>query len=1620
MNQSLIEPLEQRTLFTTFVITSLADNGAGTLRTALADAVNGDTIDATGVSGTLTLTSGALDVATNVTILGPGVSALTITAGGASQIFSVPSGVTASISNMTLTDAAGSNLGGAITTAGDLTLSNMVITGNSAIQAGGGIYQDGGTLNIDDTTISDDSIAAVNASTGGGIYSFSGDLTVTDSTFSGNTSTAAAVSTGTALGNTGYGGAIYINGDTATITNCTFNGNTATGGPNPDSTQVSGGDAEGAAIFVTGNGGSLALLSDTISGNTAAGGTGVSPAVNGQGLGGGIFCDVSSITVTVQNSIVQGNTADVGPDINDAGGGVSSAGNNIIGSTDGTVTGTFVNGVNGDQVGANPGLSALASNGGPTQTMAIGATSPARDAANSSAAPSTDQRGDPRSGPADIGAFEFQDHAPTFTSSAVTSADSGVAYTYQITTTDADGDTMTITAPTRPSWLTLTAGANGNATLSGTPTNSNTGSNSVELEVSDGDLDTTQSFTITVVGRPTLTSVSALAGGNENAAVNISYSTLDSASNASDPNSLPIIFLITAVSNGTLTVDGNPVVAGTTTIGSSDSAVWTPPNSQSGTIDAFSVEATDSDGLISSPAVAVNISVAVAPPVANDDSFSTPEDTAATGNVLTNDTSPSGNPLTAVDQTLPTHGNLVLNSDGSFTYTPTTGYVGSDSFTYLANDGIHNSNVATVSITVTAVTPPVANNDSVSTPEDSAATGNVLTNDTSPSGNPLTAIDQTLPAHGNLVLNSNGSFTYTPTSGYVGADSFTYLANDGINNSNIATVSITVTAVPAPVAVNDSFTTNENSAVMGNVLTNDSSPSGNPLTAVLQTQPSAGTLSLAANGSFTYTPSTGFFGSDSFTYLDNDGINNGNIATVTITVNALPPQAVNDSFTTAQNTVLMGNVVTNDISNTGHALTATVQAQPADGTLSLSANGSFTYTPNTGFIGNDSFTYFDNDGINNSNVATVSLHVVQTIFHGEFDFALAAQTVLNTDGSDSITVDRNSGADQPATVDYVITGGSAILGVDYNLTAGTLDFADQQITDGITLQIPSSAARFGDKTLDLLLQNATGGATIGAVGSMVITIHHVADVPPVAVADQFVDGENTVLTGNVLTNDTDSQGNAFTAVLQSQPANGTLTLNSNGSFTYTPNINFIGVDTFTYADNDGVATGNTATVTITISRQPEQFDFTYASETILNNDGSVLIEVDRKFGQDGAVTVDYSVTGGTAVAGTDYTALSGTLDFADQQTVADIPLQVAFTGAGEPTLTINLSLNNPTGGPIVGSQGTDVVSIYHLLDSPPIASAVSVTRTPGESVDLDVLANAVDPDNNPLTVTVVSNPTWGTATVESNGSILYTPTPSYSVDDSFQYEISDDRGGNLIRTASITVYGAGLDVDPIDTRDEDLVVVGSAGKDHIIFQNRNARGVGVIEDGKNLGSFKPTGRLVAFGLSGNDFIEDQNVDRDCYFVAGDGNDTLIGQNGNDILIGGSGNDMLSGRSGRDILVAGSGRSTLHGGAQEDILIAGSTTYDGDTPDDRLALNDLHNELNKKTPIIQSRWTVMQLPAGVGNSHASLNANTVDVGDTNDMLFGGTSLNWFIGEFDGPRKTRAKILDAIAGDLKTDL
>ena len=280
--------------------------------------------------------------------------------------------------------------------------------------------------------------------------------------------------------------------------------------------------------------------------------------------------------------------------------------------------------------------------------------------------------------------------------------------------------------------------------------------------------------------------------------------------------------------------------------------------------------------------------------------------------------------------------------------------------------------------------PTVANDDSATTMVDTAVTVVVFANDTDADGDQLFMSQYTHPTNGTVKWNPGYTVTYTPNARFVGTDSFTYNVWDGTSASNYATVTITVTSDnDAPVAVTDTAETTEDTAVTVEVLANDTDADGDTLTIATTTNPTDGTVTVNGDSTITYTPSADYHGTDSFSYTVSDGTTDSTAATVTIAVAAVndDPIARDDAFTIDEDTQLVGNVTVDNGSGADSDIEDTltpdalVVQNVAKGSLHLSTDGSFTYTPNANYYGTDSFTYTVSDGTATSNIATVTITV---------------------------------------------------------------------------------------------------------------------------------------------------------------------------------------------------------------------------------------------------------------------------------------------------------------------------------------------------------------------------------------------------------------------------------------------------------------------------------------------------------------------------------------------------------------------------------------------------------------------------------------------------------------------
>lgn len=344
------------------------------------------------------------------------------------------------------------------------------------------------------------------------------------------------------------------------------------------------------------------------------------------------------------------------------------------------------------------------------------------------------------------------------------------------------------------------------------------------------------------------------------------------------------------------------------------------------------------------------------------------------------DNSTMGNGSIQVSSSIDNSPSLVLDAYWANSYQPHGMVSGSQSHTDLTAAYFTGTCVPGAG---SSNNPPVAVDDSYSTPYNtvynSTSEGtNLLTNDSDPDGDNITINTTPVsnPSKGSVTINSDGTFVYTPDNGETGTDTFVYEICDDGTPSMCDQATVTITIDPPvnnpPVAVDDAYTTPYttpyNSTNEGtNLLTNDSDPDGDDLTinTTPVSGPSKGSVTINTDGTFVYTPDNGETGTDTFVYeICDDGTpSKCDQATVTITIQAPgnnPPDAVDDSYSTPLNTPVTGeNIMDNDSDPDGDDITVntTPISGPSHGNVTLNADGTFTYTPNNGYTGTDSFDY---------------------------------------------------------------------------------------------------------------------------------------------------------------------------------------------------------------------------------------------------------------------------------------------------------------------------------------------------------------------------------------------------------------------------------------------------------------------------------------------------------------------------------------------------------------------------------------------------------------------------------------------------------------------------------------
>lgn len=795
------------------------------------------------------------------------------------------------------------------------------------------------------------------------------------------------------------------------------------------------------------------------------------------------------------------------------------------------------------------------------------------------------------------------------------------------------------------------------------------------------------------------------------------------------------------------------------------------PNANFNGVDGFAYEIISDSGMSTKGQVTLNVTAVNDAPTGSVDTYTVAEGgtlVSAPASVLNNDSDIDGDALHAMVGSGPSHGTLTFRSDGTFDYVHNGSETTFDSFTYYVGDTNNaTSNLIQVRISITPVNDaPVAGPASAIVAEGGTVTVDVaaLASDSdSPGGLTVRLIGG--PSNGTASIHANGSIVYRHNGSETNSDAvrFQILDSQGAASA-IQTLNITVTPVnDAPIAVNDSLAGTEDIPIIiseAALLVNDTDPEGGLLHFVRLLNSGAGALADNGNDTWTYTAAANFNGSVTLRYQVRDG--SGEISSADLRINIAP---VNDA---PMVTNLAGNVnedgqVTIDPSGAitdidGAApFTRIITRGPNHGTLSLDANGRFIYRHDGSETISDSAEFRVRDAAGAiSAVATINF----TINPVNDNPVAISETLAGLEDNafiirESILLANDSDAE-----------GDQLRVTNMTVSAGTI--ANNR--DG-TWTFRPTLNSFG--RVDLNYQITDGNRGTASVTS-VINVAAVNDAP-IAADDNVTVLEDAVLPAGqyrLLLNDRDIEGSALTAQLVSSTSHGTVLLNADGTFIYTPQANYFGSDSFDYRVSDGELTSANARVRITVQSV---------------NDAPVTISQQANVDEGGIISGAYLPAGATDIEGDSLRIASAlTPGHGTVSWNADGTFQYRHDGSESITDTIQFQIADGNGGMTLGTVN---LTVRPVNDSP-VTQADRFDVNPNGRLTVlqdGVLANDNDPEGGVMQVNLISGPAFGSLIMQPNGLFEYIPQNGFVGMDTFTYTATDGQRISTPTTVTLVV-----------------------------------------------------------------------------------------------------------------------------------------------------------------------------------------------------------------------------------------
>ncbi|MDC6480682.1 Ig-like domain-containing protein [Flavobacteriaceae bacterium] len=788
----------------------------------------------------------------------------------------------------------------------------------------------------------------------------------------------------------------------------------------------------------------------------------------------------------------------------------------------------------------------------------------------------------------------------------------------------------------------------------------------------------------------------------------------------------------------TLSVVSNPSV-GTVTVNGNLSFTYDHDGSEGNEV-TFTYRATDSNNNESSIAT-VTITVTGVNDMPTVEEITKTVDENSTTEIILSGNDPEG---TALVYSLVTQPN-----DGDFTFDAATGvgsYVhngnenASDTFSYkVCEDGTTNcSSSQNIVITITNVNDAPIVADAVNTLSEGSSVQTTLSI-SDPEGSALTLSVSSDGANGTSTV-SGSQLTYTHDGSETTSDSVTFSVSDG-TLSTTGTITFTVSPVnDAPTGVADTYyisltDTLKISSKVG-VLRNDTDSDSKfeTITSNLgSTSPAYGNLEYNSDGSFNYIANSTGFNSDTFSYIPSDGSSFGGEVTVTLEVVdiTVDPNAYDNVEASTLDVTAANGLLSNDKDVNNLTLTAAVAASPSYGTLTLAADGSFSYVHDGSENLRDVFTY---------NVTNANGDISKT------SFAVITHTNVNdspTSAGTALTI--NEGASSTFTPTYIDTD-TDLSSIVFTITG---DVSNGSLVNNGDGTFSYSHAGTETSSDSFVYSVSDGEFTISDLAGT-ISVTAVNDVPVVSALEYTLDEAGSQVLAFA---STDAESDSVTYSVSTDPTNGTIVSND-GVFTYTHNGSESSSDTFQYIANDG--TGNSQPVSVTITVTPVNDAPVVTAGTISLNEGS-----------NSSITLSASDAEGDAMTYAIATAPTNGTVTLDAATGA-----LTYTHSGGENTSDTFTFTSSDSA-LTSSAGTVTVTVTPVNDAP-VISADTFAVDQFDEVTFNI--PATDAEGNSLTYTIETDPTKGTLLDNGGGSFTYfnnTQSTDYS-DNSDYTEINTD------------------------------------------------------------------------------------------------------------------------------------------------------------------------------------------------------------------------------------------------------